>query len=194
MIDSVKKYYEYFYTKISGNLSYVFRPTLSEEAMISNFLLKVGEDAGESFLFKYMCYQFHYWHDKDTRFGKGKIQLGWVIGEKAMSRWNGSKEDHWYHYSTDLSKKFGVSKNDLNPVNSSKLLDVTSIPRHEEADRMLYHNTKKGLIFCLDFTSMWHGGSNACNTCDNVIECKNMMKTKLSAVYLIREGASSGND
>lgn len=185
MTDLVIKYYNYFYCRVSGRMNYRFRPTRSEEAMIASFVTSVGESAGAMYLFKYFCFQFHYWHNLDTMFGKGNVQFNWVIGKKAFERWKSNSEHNWYSYSTDLSNKFGIRMADL--VKEVKVeLKQRVVVQHEDGDRMLYHNTPKGLIMCSDYTSMWEPLSKVCQSCTNVEECKIIMNSNYPSIYANR--------
>ncbi len=182
----VISFYEYFYSRVTGNNRYSFKPTNSEISMIDNFIKLMGGGIGKLYLFKYFSYQFYYWHDKETRFGKGKVQLNWVIGKKAYERYDIKKEEHWYSYSTDLGLKFGIYKSDLIPDVQKSDFNVVKLLPHEDIDRMLHLNTEEGLILCIDLTSMWHPKSKACSICINVDTCKLIMKDKYSMVYNLR--------
>src|ERR1700741_2968445 len=94
-------YFQYFYSAVSGHKSFVFRPTIAETKMASSLQAMIPS-LTESKLFDYMCYQFYYWHDKDTKFGRGKIQFNWVVGKKAVERWNGRAD--WYSYRSSLTE------------------------------------------------------------------------------------------
>ena len=186
-VDTVQRFFEYFYSRVTGHKKYMNKPTNTEVVMIRNFLKMLDGSVGDNYLFKYFSYQFYYWHDKDTRFGKGKIQLGWVIGQKAFDRYDSSKEEHWRSYSTTLYEKFGINKSDL-VLSTNIEATLVSVTSHEENDKMLYHNTDLGLAFCIDYTSMYHENSDACKSCLNKQSCLSVMKNKYSMLYLRRMG------
>ena len=188
MGETVSKYFQYFYSLVSGHTNYQFRPTMAESKMIQSFL-KFMPGITEDVLFDYMSFQFHYWHDKDTRFGRGKIQFNWVVGQKAVNRYRDSENKYWYYFSTVLNEKFGILKSDLiKPKISATMLSVYD---YEEADKMLFHNTLEGVIFCSDYTTMWNPKSKACSSCTNVGTCKEVMRKKYSLVYNSRVEAAA---
>lgn len=157
--------------------------------MMNNFVKMLDGGAGENYLFKYFAYQFYYWHDKDTRFGKGRVQLNWIIGQKAYDRYDINKEEHWRSYSTTLYEKFRIKKSELITPTDNNGWVLKSV-EHEEGDKMIYHNTSQGLIFCVDYTSMYSPNSNACKTCTNSKDCISIMIGKYPTVYSGRmEGA-----
>lgn len=185
MKESVVRFYVYFYNKVSGRVASGLKDT--ELKMIDKFLVSIGSSAGESFLFKYMCYQFYYWHNLDTRLGKGIIPIAWVVGDKAFKRW--SDGDHWYQHSAVLHTKFGILRSDLIKVVPEGILLTYD---NEEKDKALYYNTAKGLIFCSDYTSMYHPNSPVCKSCVNSSDCIDIMKRTLSSVYKNRMEAFKG--
>lgn len=187
MVDLIFKYYEYFYRKISMNPDYHFVPADRDVAHAQKFLERFQSTIGESTLFEYMSFQFYYWHDKDTRFGKGKVMLNWVIGDKAFSRWASNKSD-WYSYSTELNRLYGVERSDLIEIDKLDIMrfDTNEVYPYEERDRGLYHNTAEGVVHCSDFTTMYHPKSKWCSSCSNVGLCKTIMRNKYSSIYIKR--------
>ena len=186
MHSKISEYYQYFYRKVSGRSAFIFRPTKAEEVMIDKFVKVIGENAGENYLFRYMCFQFHRWHNLETRFGKGIIPIAWVIGSKAYDYHDLAKDTNWKLHSTILFEKFDVQKSDLisNIGMTNIIVDVSP---SEESDRKLYLNTKRGLIFCLDYTSQWHPKSEVCRACSNRNECVELMEVKYPLILSKRK-------
>lgn len=183
MRDLIIKYYKYFYEKVSGRV--LINITKSDEKILSKFVISIGSNVGEEFMYKYMCYQFYYWHNLDTKFGKGNILLAWVIGDKAYGRYIINKSNHWKSYSTTLFEKFGVRRSDL--ITDANTW-ISGNSAHEDVDKLLYYNTDKGLLFCVDYTSMYNPKSGICTVCDNRNSCINIMKGKYPTIYNKRLG------
>ncbi len=173
-VETVFDFYKYFYSKINRSVSSVTM-TEADRKLIQSFLSNFN--GGESALFEYMVAQFYYWHDKDTRFGRGKIMLNWVIGGKAFDRWRSMAPSNRFD---QIKSEYGISKHDLIKDNSH--VGIKDISSMSDVDRALFHNTDIGLIHCSDFTPMHDSSSSYCNTCINSSLCIQIMGNKYTSV------------
>lgn len=167
--------YQYFSCKIMRNSSFVFYPTQKQEKQIDNFLDLLHKKYGKhsfSFdkLYEYFLYQFNYWHDKDTRFGRGNIMFDWVIGKKAFERYEEAIENKSIYYSTDILDKYFISKDDV--VEIVDFENKPTIFNLEEVERQRYLNSDYGLFHCLSLTSGYTEKSEFCKICSNKFECQ----------------------
>lgn len=167
--------YQYFSCKISRNNSFIFYPTKKQEKAIQSLLDFFHEKYGKysfSFdkLWEYFQYQFNYWHDKNTRFGKGNIMFDWVIGKKAFDRYNEAVENKSIFYSTDIIDKYLLKKDEVLEIvdfeSNSFLFEL------DEVERKRYLNTDYGLFHCLSLTNGYTEKSEHCKVCINKFECK----------------------
>lgn len=102
------KYYEYFYQKISGSKKFTLKLTAQNNSLIKNFIEIIPETAGEDWLFDFFNYQFFRYADKETRFGKGKVMLSWVIGKNALQEYRERTEQQIY-LAGEFKKKYNIS-------------------------------------------------------------------------------------
>ena len=90
IFNTICKVYEDLYRQVSLNTDFVLHLKNNDEIMLNNFIDTV-DFRKKSLDFKFICdfieFQFSYWHDKETKFGKGRVMLSWVFGRKAIERW-----------------------------------------------------------------------------------------------------------
>lgn len=111
MIEKICKIYNYFYCEVSGFKNYTFKPNEQQRKMISNFIKKKSSQIGDEWLFDYFVFQFNRYYDKKTRFGVGVVQLGWVLGDKALQRWAERIDGEVFH-----ADNFRANYNLKNPL------------------------------------------------------------------------------
>ena len=58
----------------------------------------------------------------------------------------------------------------------------------EEFEKNRFKNTELGLVNCLNFTTLWHPKSSACNSCLYNNDCKEELKKKFVKLYNLRNG------
>ena len=99
----MKSNYELFlnkYTEIQRRIKkrpdYEFYAKERDRKMINSFLDQYKNE-GISFIENFLVFQFGVYKDLDTKFGKGVIQLNWIIGKKAVLRWQKRKDGANYY-------------------------------------------------------------------------------------------------
>ena len=187
--------YKYHIVQITKNKSYKFKMTPNRNQMILNFIqiFKKITDANfiaEDNLRKFMEYQFNYWYKHDAKYGKGtSIQIEWIIGSKAIERWNSrtdkQKKKTDFIIRKNLKKDIKFNEVDKTASDDYKriLLDVRD---SEEIEKKRFHNTSKGFAYCLISTSLYNHKSKYCSLCDKSSECKLFLKENFIKVYKIR--------
>ena len=188
--------YQYCYSKVSGNKSFLFSPRGSEVKLINSFCELLEEHYGKdtvdiNFLFSFFVFQFEYWHDKETRFGKGRVMLNWVIGPKSFERWC-NRHEKWDYFSNEFAREYGINKSDVLEIvnyvekDGSDKYDIFS--NIENTERRRFHNTERGFLNCIQLTTMYNNKTKWCILCKNSASCKKALKSKYPGIYSERYG------
>ena len=171
------RYYEYFYSRMSGFLNFDFTPTEKDKKIVENFLKllqKEGYDLnglGEDFFWKYFCFSFNYWFGKNTRNGLNKPMFSWIIGPENYKRWINKSEDYKYWYENNLLRFCDIKNSDIFTKNIIEMDQIASI-EYMEREKERFYNEDKGIMNCLAFTNLYDINSNLCLGCINNISCK----------------------
>lgn len=181
-IKHIFKGYNYFYKQRYGAES-SFTP--HNEKICEKFLKLLEERynslerVGEEYLWNYFVFQFSYWKDLEIKSFNKKINLTFIIGEKAFKRYiERNTEYDWQiaekerEYSRELfHQSLGLhSKNDSN-------YDCDQIYREMD------FNSEKGLSTCLVYTSLFNPHSSSCQSCIYQLECKEVQQTIYPHIY-----------
>mgnify|MGYP000007453081 CR=1 FL=1 len=183
--------YEFYYQKVSGIESYIFKMTDSRAKMIENFVIdfkKMNKTSilQETSIKKFFDFQFNYWYKRDAKFGKGvSIQIEWIIGKKAVERWENVNKKHL----SFIVRKNLKSDNDFNQKNVKKenWTDlIINTNRNEEFNKSKFLNKSIGLENCLITTNLYNHKSSICLQCNFSLECKEKLKILYPKIHKIR--------
>ncbi len=155
------EYYEYFYSKISNQQNYEFRPRKREEVCIENFLKRVESLFGEESLFNYLCFGFSKYEGLETSQGKNNIPCSWVFGQKTFGEYQERDHEKSAYWVDIMKKNYQIKKSDLikeeGPQISLRELDSRERKRFaDDLDRQLVHcyendlrdDSSSDCIFC----------------------------------------------
>lgn len=159
----VEDYYKIFTKSLFG-----YEIELEEKAL-GAFCKRIGVDQnslGEWFVWNYLCYQFTYWTSKRTRFDH-KIQVSWILGPKAIERWN-NKPESWNYYVDEFLKKKAIRR----PTAYHKAEGLALL---NEDDRKRYSSQVDGFLSCIN-EDLYNERSITCLTCKNRQICKKMIE------------------
>ena len=162
MRNEFKTYFSYLRQEVSGYKFYEFVEKKSHTPKIDKFLDYI-ETIGKDKLWDFLCFQFFRYHDMDTRFGKGVVQLGWIIGQKARDEWEKKTHQRWFRcveWKMDNQISNPLSDNRYTP--SSKYLDGL---------RKRYFNKEKGFLLCID-AELYDENNSICKACNFNEFCK----------------------
>jgi len=165
MKEKVITLYEYLYGISSGNQNFEYHPTERETKIIDNFIEKLTPSHGEEWLFDFLCYQFSRYIDQNTRYGKGKIMIGWVLGDKAIQKFKEASEEERYY-----GEQFKVNFNVQNPIKQP--IETVEISKdYKNRERSRFYGTERGLIHCNE-NSLYEELNKFCMTCKFKGYCK----------------------
>jgi hypothetical protein len=140
---------------------------------------------GEEFVRKFLEYGIQSWfNDSSEKDYSHQIRFNWIFGKTAIERWN--KCD----IATNVYiTRIGLKKNHkINVLKKETKIDeiVMSIRPVEEKFKGEYHNTKRGLLWCVANTTLYFHKSSKCATCLFKNECKDILKQEYPKIYLKR--------
>lgn len=157
-LEFVLNLYKDIYRKVNGKL-----PKISDTQIksIEKFYIQVGKElnVSENWWFEYLCYQFEYFCEKDTRFGKGKILPNWIFGKEAYKRWE-NRDDRFWMYWVDMF----VTKYEINRPKNFTRVSYSDIVSFKERERRRFFNTEKGLAHCLE-NYLYDAKGETCRIC-----------------------------
>lgn len=176
----IVRFYEFFYSKKYGNKSYKFIPSPKADKAINNFLSKLDVKynlitIGDHFLSRYFSFQFKRVEGQIfKRFaGKdvgGKVQIYDIIGNKAYEYFE--KRDVKFDYIIEIP--VGIVKNH-EPIELGN--------NYEELEKKKFFNTEKGLVNCIEKTTLYNHHSSNCILCVNKNTCKELLKKNYKSIY-----------
>lgn len=163
-LEKSKLIYEYLYGVCSGVVygNFWFMP--NEEKMFDNFVKKLNYSIGDDWLWNFFCFQFNHYVDMKTFNGRGKVMVGWVIGDKALQRFRNATEQEMY-FTEVFRNRFKV-KNPLKVVET-----LTPDKEYLERERNRFKDSVRQLIHCKEH-NLYDSKSKTCFMCINKNDCK----------------------
>lgn len=150
-----------------------------------NFIDVFSSRIGEEFVRKFLEYGMQSWFNK----GCGKdysraVRFSWIFGKSAINRWK----------MNDISTNVFITRSGLKKEHKINLIKkkttipqiVTSLRPIEEKFKSEYHNKKRGLLWCIANTTLYHHKSSKCVTCSFKKECKEILKNEYPKIYIKR--------
>lgn len=190
----VRQTYQEFIRKLWGKPTFVYDESDRDESCIDTFKNLLDkeyglESIGRTFIYDYFCFQLDYWKNMETRFGK-KIPIAWFIGKKAFERWkNNPEEDLWHAYQT--AEEFGIHIGLIHTA-GPVTFDVLELKESEETEKTRFHNTNKGMLNCIESTTLYNHRSPLCISCNFKKECKKLLESNYYRIW-IKRGYSEKN-
>lgn len=169
--------YQHFYIKFRGAPSFLFVPNDSQVKSI-NKLIKwfdsyYGKNTtGVNKLFDFFAYQFYYYSKPGALKSRSYLQLGHVVGDKAIERWV-SKNSFELEAASAWASDKGIFMSEINDVINYEENPV-SLNFLEETERKRFFNTQYGLSNCLSLTQGYWAKSEYCKLCKFSIDCRKM--------------------
>lgn len=163
-IEKVKIMFEYISGVATGNHNFEFNPRDNELKMIENFTIRLTPSHGDEWIFNYMCFQFSRYIDLKTRFGKGKIMIGWVIGQKAFNKYKEAPDEEKY-----WGEVFKTRFNLRNPLNKPLFIEVGKSYKNRERKR--FNVSERQFLHCEEM-NLFDEKSKICMFCKNKELCR----------------------
>ncbi len=187
LFGSVSRMYQLFYRKISSTEDFVFVPSDRDKSIVNSFISLLDkefglESIGDDYIYNYFVFQLDYWAGLNTRFGQ-KIQLSWMIGKKAFSRWV-SRIEHDLWHAHKKASEYGIHRGLVRK--KRRAYEPLEIIDSEEIEKARFFNEPEGLINCNDNTTLFNHKSDKCSACNWKDACKKILKQELPKIYILR--------
>lgn len=187
-VEQIEHFYSYFYSKKYSDPKYRFNRTKTTESVCNSFLKIIDKayslhSVGEGFLWEYFLFQFQYWHDLtlQNQF-TDKVAIAFIVGKKAFQRWHLRDTDYdWQIDTYPIIKEYGVDKKDV-----FKKQEHHATNDYSKHIRKLYLNTEKGLVTCIDLTTLYDPMDLSCIKCNSRKECKELLRVNFPQLYTKR--------
>lgn len=187
---------------IDGKIKYNFNYT--ENSALYNFSKFLKDNKKYyltiDWLFDYFNYQFSYWNfikeSKEKNGGFYAIQLHWVLGKKALKRFDEKTQKDIYFYHSSFFPKFKIKKEDLiKKLQEKELLEIeeekeddkiivfNNLNKREEEIKQKRYNTIEGFQVCLNFTTLFKFNSPSCKNCFYKENCKKVLKKNYPKIF-----------
>ncbi len=117
----------------------------------------------------------------------GRIQIYDVIGKQALKYW--IDRDVKFDYvlqNTEFAKVHKISLTELHSLVEKKELRLKTTLQSEEIEKARFLNTTRGLLNCIQYTTLYNHHSLNCIRCLNKVDCKKMLKSNYLQIYVER--------
>jgi hypothetical protein len=191
--------YEELFRQATLNRNYKLHLNPNDKTLVRKFIDWINStyhesQIGEDFFINYFEFQFSHYHGMiSEKFGRNRIMLNWVIGKKAIQRWEErDSSKRWLvklrvnsEFSLNLKEAFKEEKKKVNISNKSKF--ILELNKTEEGYKKRFYNELKGFVFCQMFTTLYNPISPLCQSCTNKDICIKTIQTELPEFYKLRE-------
>lgn len=162
-----------------------YRCNDSDVSAWNSFIDEFSARVGKEFVRKFAEYGIQSWfNDGEVRDYSKAVRFSWVFGKNAISRWKKLGAE----VNVRITQNSLKQNYDINVVKHESNIGkvVTSLREVEERFKKEYHNTKRGLAWCIANTTLYHHKSSLCATCIYKKECKDILKNEYPKIYKIR--------
>lgn len=167
MIEKIKLLYEHLYQISTGNPNFEFKPKERESKIIENFAARLTPSHGEDWLFTYFCFQFGKYANLKTRFGKGQVRVGWVLGPKAYDKYQSASDEEKY-WGSNFRDRFNIRNPLLEGVSSEIKREVKD---YKDRERNRFKSQiERQFLHCMEL-ELFDEKNVICKFCKNKKEC-----------------------
>lgn len=111
------------------------------------------------------------------------IRFSWVVGGEAIERWeHNDRHTNVYLVQTGIKKKFGV-KDGEGTADSVLPTVVNTVRLGEENFKKKFHNTSRGLMWCVANTTLYFHESVYCQSCSFSEQCRTLLRENYPKIY-----------
>ena len=162
-----------------------YRCNDADSASWDKFVETFGDNIGEEFIRKFVEYGVQSWFNSgSTRDYSRAVRFSWIVGSAAIKRWNAlPAETRTWCVRSSLKKEHKI--NTLKHKSQISEL-LTKVRPAEEAFKSEFHNTNRGLAWCIANTSLFFHKSGLCTTCKFKENCKEILRIEYPTVYKLR--------
>lgn len=151
----------------------------------NKFIETYGDGIGEEFLRKYIEYGIQSWFNSGSERDYSRaVRFSWIVGSAAIKRWNAlNAETRTFVVRSSLK-----TEHKINTLKHRSQLSelLTKVRPSEEKFKAEFHNTNRGLLWCVANTTLYFHRSSQCVTCSFKEQCKDILKREYPKIYKAR--------
>ena len=157
----------------------------ADTASWNSFVDTFGDNIGEEFVRKFTEYGIQSWFNPGAHRDYSRaVRFSWIFGSAAIKRWNAlSAETRTWVVRNSLKTDHKI--NTLKRTTRVPGL-VIKLRTVEEKFKSEFHNTNRGLLWCVANTTLFHHRSSHCTTCKFKENCKEILKSEYPKIYIAR--------
>ena len=157
----------------------------ADTASWNSFVNTFGDNIGEEFVRKFTEYGIQSWFNPGAQRDYSRaVRFSWIFGSAAIKRWNAlSAETRTWVVRNSLKTDHKI--NTLKRTTRVPELVIKLRPV-EEKFKSEFHNTNRGLLWCVANTTLFHHRSSHCTTCKFKENCKKILKSEYPKIYIAR--------
>lgn len=157
----------------------------ADTACWGNFMDTFSDFIGEDFIRRFAEYGIQSWFNSGSKKDYSReVRFNWVFGKAAIERWKklDAATNEW------IVRKGLKTTYDINVTKKRTEIGriVSSVRPAEEKLKGMFHNSKRGFLWCIANTTLYFHKSPLCATCDYKVECKELLKTEYEKIYIKR--------
>ena len=151
----------------------------------NKFIETYGDGVGEEFLRKYIEYGIQSWFNSGSERDYSRaVRFSWIVGSAAIKRWNAlNAETRTFVVRSSLK-----TEHKINTLKHRSQLSelLTKVRPSEEKFKAEFHNTNRGLLWCVANTTLYFHRSSQCVTCLFKEQSKDILKREYPKIYKAR--------
>jgi hypothetical protein len=194
--------YQEYYRQVTLNQDYVFEldEAGKKKKVINKFLDFVDEkyslkSIGLEYLVNFIESGFNLYFDaKHLKYGVRSIQIEWIIGSKAIERYEKIKDIDNKYFRKNRKIRQDIKLRVLDKFKHSSLPNRQAIKQlltdgnveFYEAEKQRFYDTAEGLAWCMLNTTLYNHKSSLCEACTNRNKCKQILGENYPKLYQLR--------
>lgn len=153
-------------------------------AFVEEFSKREGVTITKGFIHDFTEYGIQSWFNPDVGVGdKQRVRFNWIFSRKAIERWDAlSAKARKRCVRTCLKRDYDITNNVRPKLNKV----FTSIRPIEEKFKREFHNSRRGLSWCMANTTLYNDKSTLCGGCKFRAECKDILQRNYIKIYKLR--------
>jgi len=163
---------------------------LAKNDNIEKFITEMrdkGIALGDDFIMSYLLFQYEYYHGMEE--SNQKIRLQWLISSKAIKKYVERDTKFDWCMGKKVMTALKVGKHNL--LTKRVVLKKEDFLRLDFVEEILkennpFPNSIRGLIYCIERTTMYHHKSDICNKCKLSDLCKVEQSEEKKLIHLYR--------
>ncbi len=169
--------------QVTGRKDIPYRCSQADKRAWETFVERFGDGIGETFIDEFVRFGAQSWFNSRTEKDYSRtVRYGWIFGKSGIGRWE--------RFSGETRRR--MVRKELNGKLSgaayggclTKLLNT--VRPVEESFKAEYHNTSRGLMWCVANTSLYFHKSRHCLSCDYKRNCMDILEREYPKLYKSR--------